>query len=104
MVQLQEQRNAIEDAGITLVAVSYDPHDSLKEFAEQRGITYPLLSDEGSHTIDAYGIRDAQGEGIPHPGTILIDSAGFIRAKLFQEGFAARHSVEALIAAAKGLK
>ena len=80
------------------------PHDSLKEFAEQRGITYPLLSDEGSHTIDAYGIRDAQGEGIPHPGTILIDSAGFIRAKLFQEGFAARHSVEALIAAAKGLK
>jgi peroxiredoxin len=28
----------------------------VKRFAEKRGITFPLLSDTGSETIDAYGI------------------------------------------------
>jgi peroxiredoxin len=104
LVQLQSALNSVEDAGITLVAVSYDPPDALVGFAAERGVTYPLLSDEGSRTIDAYAVRDPNGAGIPHPGTFLIDSAGVVRAKLFQQGYVSRPSADAIIAAARGVK
>ena len=37
--------------GIALVAISYDSVDVLRSFAAEYGITYPLLSDEGSRTL-----------------------------------------------------
>jgi peroxiredoxin len=83
------------------VAVSYDAPDTLKTFRSERGIRFPLLSDRGSHTIDAYGVRnpEAKGrtEGIPLPGFFVIDSSGAIRAKLFERDYRERPSVDALI-------
>ena len=93
----------ITDAGVKLVAVSYDPADSLAEFARKRGITFPLLADPGSRTIEAYGIRDPQGDGIPYPGTFLVDRDGIIRAKLFEDGYQKRHPTDALIESARKL-
>lgn len=76
----------------------------LKTFSDQSKITFPLLSDPESKTIEAYNIRneDARGrfEGIPVPGTFLIDSEGVIRSKFFLEGYRDRHTTEALIDAA----
>ena len=79
-------------AGIELAAISYDSPEILAAFAEERGISFPLLSDPGSHTIDAYGVRNRNADagrtrGIPHPGTVLIDSEGVIRGKLFYAGY-----------------
>ena len=39
-----------------MVAVSYDTPAILEAFSEQRGITFPLLSDADSKTIRAFGI------------------------------------------------
>jgi peroxiredoxin len=86
------------------VAISYDSTDVLADFAKSKGITFPLLSDVGSKTIDAYGIHDPEGNGYPHPGTFLVDKEGVIRAKLFEDGYKKRHSTDALLEAAKGLK
>jgi WD40 repeat protein len=65
-----------------------------------------LLSDPGSKTIIAYGLlnKDAKGRtaGIPYPGTLVIDRDGFIRAKLFLDGYQERHTAQDLIKAAKG--
>jgi peroxiredoxin Q/BCP len=103
-VQLQADLRDIEAAGLTLVAISYDSVSDLAKFAEKRKITFPLLSDAGSKTISAYGLLNQEAEGkavgIPYPGTILVDRAGVIRAKLFQEGFRDRHSAKELIKAA----
>jgi peroxiredoxin len=67
-----------------------------------------LLSDAGSKTITDYGLlnKEAKGkaEGIPYPGTIVIDKDGVIRAKLFLDGYKDRHPPEELIKAAKGIK
>ena len=103
-MQLQADRKKIEDAGITLVAISYDATDDLAAFAQDRGITFPLLSDAGSKTIDAYGVRDSSGNGYPHPETFLIDKEGVVRAQLSVEGYKTRHSTEDLIEAAKRVK
>ena len=93
----------IEATGGQLVAISYDSAAILKRFSANSAITYPLLSDPGSKTIDAYGIRNKEAperwSGIPHPGTFIVDTKGIIRAKLFLEGYKERHAPEALVQA-----
>jgi peroxiredoxin len=108
LVQLQRDLKSIEDAGIQLVGISYDEPAALKRFAEQMNITFPLLSDLESKTIDAYHIRNqaakGRAEGVPNPSTFILDREGMIRAKLFLEGYRERHSTDALIEAAKTIK
>ena len=71
-------------------------------------ITLPLLSDPGSRTIEAYHILNpaarGRAEGVPYPGTFLLDQGGVIRAKLFLEGYRDRHTAEALVQAAKTIE
>ena len=51
MVQLQKDIAAIEATGTQVVGVSYDSTEVLRNFAEPAGISFPLLSDDGSKTI-----------------------------------------------------
>ena len=96
------------DAGVQVVGISYDDVKALKSFSDRMKIAFPLLSDPGSKTIDAYHIRNeaakGRAEGVPNPGTFILDQEGVIRAKLFLEGFRDRHSTKALIDAAKTVK
>ena len=111
LIQLQKDLKKIEEeGGLQIIAISYDKTVVLKRFAQQNEITFPLLSDEGSETIDAWGIRnkDAAGkgriDGIPHPGTYIIDEEGIVRAKLFLEEYQVRHSSEALIEKSRAIQ
>ena len=108
MVQLQRDLKAIEAAGVQVVGISYDDTKVLKTFSDRMKIGFPMLSDPGSQTIEAYHIRNqaARGKavGVPNPGTFILDRQGVIRAKLFLEGFRVRHTTEALIEAAKAVK
>jgi peroxiredoxin len=108
LVQLQRDLKSVENAGIQLVGISYDEPTALKRFADQMKISFPLLSDRGSKMIDAYHIRNeaakGRAEGVPNPGTFILDREGIIRAKLFLEGYRERHKTEALIEAAKSIQ
>ena len=108
MVQLQSDLNAIQATGGELVAISYDSPEILKRFAAKKSIAYPLLSDAGSKTIDAYGIRNKEAtgrtSGIPYPGTFIVGTDGVIRAKLFLEGYKERASTEAIVQALKNAR
>jgi peroxiredoxin Q/BCP len=107
-VQLQADLPKIEAAGVQVVAVSYDPVKALAAFAERRRITFPLLSDPGSKTIEAYGLlnQEAKGraKGVPHPATLLVDRTGVVRARLGREGYRQRHTLDELLKAARALK
>jgi peroxiredoxin len=91
-----------------VVAISYDSPEILQRFAEERNISFLLLADPGSKTIDAYGLRNSEApkrwDGIPHPGTLIIDRQGVIRAKLFHEGYQKRHGSGEIIEAIRALK
>ena len=77
MVQLQADIEKIKASGIQVVGISYDPVPVLKKFSDGNKITFPLLSDPDSKTIDAYHIRNdaAKGKavGVPNPGTFIVD-------------------------------
>lgn len=83
--QLAELRSLLKtDEEIALFAISVDDAGKSKGLAAKiakdgKGeLNFPLLSDAGHQTIDAYGLFDTayigQGiEGIPHPAVYILD-------------------------------
>jgi peroxiredoxin len=63
-----------------LLAVSNDSIHTLRVFAEQEDLEYPLLSDFWPHgeTSRAYGVFDAD-KGCAVRGTFIIDKEGVVR-------------------------
>ena len=111
---MQSELDKLTAVGVKVVGISYDSVDVLKTFADKEKISFPLLSDPESETIVAYAIKNKEMagksfgkidlDGVPYPGTFLVDKDGVIRAKLFVEGHRARHSVDELVEAAAILK
>ncbi|MFI6682089.1 peroxiredoxin [Streptomyces sp. NPDC050485] len=63
-----------------LLAVSNDSIHTLRVFAEQEGLEYPLVSDFWPHgeVSRAYGVFD-EDKGCAVRGTFIIDKAGVVR-------------------------
>jgi hypothetical protein len=97
-VELQSNLEKIRAEGLGVAAISYDSTAVLKSFAERRGITFPLLSDPDSKTIRDFGIFNEQSQegtmqyGIPYPGTYLVDRAGRVTAKYFEDDYTQRYT------------
>jgi len=95
-VELQSTLPTLAATGVVPFAVSYDPVAVLADFAATRGITFPLLSDEGSRLIRALGILNTSVEptqehyGIPNPGTYLIGEDGRVVDKIFHDTYRTR--------------
>jgi len=99
----------LAEAGVTLVALSYDQPDALAAFAEYAGITFPLLSDPESQVIREFGILNTLVDeddhpwfGMPFPGTYVTNADGIITHKFFENNLAIRPGVDVLVRAALG--
>jgi len=106
--ELQQNLAAISAAGVQVIALSYDSPATNAAAVAKLGLTLPLLSDEGSKVIDAYGIRNAEAKGrsagVPHPVLFILDQKGTIRAKLARDGYRDRPESAEIIAAAKSIR
>ena len=102
MVQLRDSFERIESTGAQIVGLSYDSLDTLHSFSQSERIPFLLLSDSDSETIHAYGLHFQ--EGLPHPGTVLVDGNGVIRRKLFKDGYIKRHDIDELVSAIEAVK
>lgn len=86
-----------------MYAISYDSPEVLTAFADEFGITYPLLSDTGSTVIRNYGILntlirpDEAVYGIPYPGSYLTDGAGVVTEKSFYRQYRVRPATRSLL-------
>jgi hypothetical protein len=103
-VELGEQAAKFEAQGLKVAAVTYDSVATLKHFSDRVGLKYPLLSDEGSKTIRAFGIFNENNKpgtlahGTPFPGTYIVDARGAVKSKYFEEDYAERTTAAAIIA------
>jgi peroxiredoxin len=127
-VELQGRVKALQDQGLGLAAVSYDSREVLAAFAKQNGITFPLLSDPGSATIRRYGILNtvvdealgpnaddprvraeveqyvsaanprANMQGIPFPGTFVLDRQGRVTSRAFEDFYRERVTTSNVLA------
>ncbi len=103
-MELQAHQQEFRKRGLNVAAVSYDSVAVLKDFAARRGITFPLLSDEDSKVIRAFGIfnenapQDSFVHGVPNPGTYVLDAAGVVTAKYFEEDYHERVTASDILA------
>ena len=107
-MELQGRLGDLKARGIGLAAISYDPPAILADFAQRRGITFPLLSDGDSRTIKSYGILNttiaptaAYGGvvvyGVPFPGTFVLNREGQVTARHFEEQYQERATVSSIL-------
>jgi peroxiredoxin len=110
--QLMDMKDApgpLAERGYKLAAVSYDPVDVLAQFTQKREIPYPLLSDQGSVTIDAWKLRDTRYKpdtfawGVPYASIYLISPNGTLQGKLAEEDYKVRPPLTAVLAMIDGL-
>jgi len=119
--------NELQDTGLGLAVISYDPPDILEAFSKQRSITFPLLSDAGSATIKRYGIFNTVADeafgpnkddpavkadiqkyvsavgpnprmvGMAFPGTFMVDRQGRVTARFFEDVYFERNTLSSLM-------
>src|SRR5215471_3525687 len=118
LVELQRVAPDLAANGVALFATSYDSVEVLRNFADAHGITYPLLSDEGSHAMRGLGlINDRVQEdhavygiqpnprhvNLPYPGLFVLDSDGLVTQKRFYESYRKRDTGTGLLAQVLGV-
>ncbi|MEM8563874.1 MAG: redoxin domain-containing protein [Pseudomonadota bacterium] len=96
LLQLQNHLEDFEDAGIGLLAITYDRPGVQEAFSAEFGITIPLASDINALSFKTLGILnpdygpDEIEYGIPYPGMIVVDPQGIVAGKLFLESYDTR--------------
>jgi peroxiredoxin len=104
-----------KDEHVKLYAISIDPPDVSKTFAEKiasdgKGVVgFPLLSDPDHKIIDTYRLRDPAYEGqkvygIPHPAVYVIDKSGKVSWAKVESDYRKRPTNQEIRAAIEALK
>ena len=74
----------LEKNGVRIAAVSYDSREILRDFRDQHGIGFSLLSDRDSAVIRSFGIFNTniapglRAHGVPHPVEYLVAPGGVV--------------------------
>ena len=109
-MQLTDIAEQFEAMGLSLVAMTYDSIEALKEVSEDKVIKVTLLRDEGMTHVNRLGIlNDTDYEpgqrayGVPYPGIFVISGDGIIRAKFAEESYRYRPDFSDILAVAAEL-
>jgi mycoredoxin-dependent peroxiredoxin len=80
LCEVRDSLPSFESDDVQLLAVSCDPVHSLRAFAEQDGLTFPLLSDFWPHgeVAAAYGVFNEK-RGCAERSTFIVDRDGVLR-------------------------
>jgi peroxiredoxin len=109
LMDLKAAPGPLAERGYKLAALSYDPTEVLTQFTGKWAIPYPLLSDPGSATIDAWKLRDVRYKpdsfawGVPYASIYVVAPNGTLRAKLAEEDYKVRPPLTAVLATIDGL-
>lgn len=101
-LELETVKADLAAAGWTLNLITYDSPEILAGFAEEKALTYTLLSDTDSATIDAFGLRNTEMpvgsrfDGVPHPAIVYIKADGEVAGVQKEEGYKTRPPTEGI--------
>ncbi len=103
-MELAKHADRLQARGYGVCAISYDPVEVLRDFANRRGITYPMLSDPDSGIIRAFGLLNDTIEpgtrdyGVPHPAIFFVDRTGRVIRKYMEERYYHRRALATILA------
>ena len=82
--------------GVQVAGMTYDDRSVLADFHQSERLGFPLLQDQETKHVDAYGVKNTeyepghQGYGIPYPGILYIQSDGVVALKFAVPGYRER--------------
>ena len=89
--------------GLGIVVFTYDSVPIVKQFAQRQKITIPILADEKSTAIRAFGVLNTSvpaghmWQGVPYPGTFIVDAKGIVKSKYFENRYQDRYSTPSIL-------
>lgn len=101
-LELETVTAELADAGWTMNVITYDAPELLADFGGDNDLTYTLLSDTDSATIDAFGLRNTEVkagsrfDGIPNPAIVYIKADGEVAGVQKEEGYVNRPPTEGI--------
>jgi cytochrome c biogenesis DsbD-like protein/AhpC/TSA family protein len=104
-VELAGQAESFRRRGIGVASVIPEPVATIKEFATQHGLTYPVLSDADAAIIRRFGLVDSGfkatgdlvGRDIPYATTFLLDEHGTLKEKFFEQAEENRRTTASIL-------
>jgi mycoredoxin-dependent peroxiredoxin len=80
LAAVRDSLDRLRDTGAEVLGVSCDPMFTLRAYAEEQRLTFPLLSDFWPHgaTSTAYDVFDDE-RGCSRRSTYILDGAGTVR-------------------------
>lgn len=103
-MQLEGSYDKLTEAGLGVVAISYDTVEILRSFADRKGgFRYTMLADPQSEIIERFGLRNpnpapgSRGDGMAFPGTYIVDADGIVREKFFEDNHALRTTDDTIL-------
>lgn len=88
MSQLGQMSARVEQTGASMAAIAVTATFSQMAFAEATGVTFPLLSDWGGSTAEAYGVRYEEWKGhsgVAKRSVFVVGTDGKIRYRWVSE-------------------
>ena len=96
MRAFQQTIEELESRGARVAGISADTFAALGAFAEQNGLTFPVLSDwPDLKTIDTFGVR-REGSRVAQRVTFIFDAEGTLREVVDDQRDMAAHPAGAL--------
>ena len=103
-MQLEAALDDYTEAGLGVVAISYDTVEILESFSDRNGgFRYTMLSDPDSQINEAFGIRNpnpepgSRGDGMAFPGSYIVDVDGVVQEKFFEQDHRIRTTHETVL-------
>lgn len=126
-MELESQAEELRARGYEIAAISYDSPEIMAAFAEQHGISYPLLADVGSEVIRRFELLNTVTEwafddnaddpavradietyvsavgaremmiGMAFPGTFMLDADGRVTSRYFEDFYVERSTVSSIV-------
>lgn len=81
--KIQKNLDKFEQKGAQVLAISVDSPWSHQAFAQDRGISFPLLSDFHREVVRSYGVEHEGG--FSNRAYVIVDKEGTVRAKKVEE-------------------
>ena len=106
---VENNLQALSEAGIRTVAISVDSPEINREYMLQKaGYTFTFLSDPKLEAIRSYDLVHAgqgeKGADVARPAEFLIDSSGTVRWRMMTENIFRRARPEQILEIAKSLQ
>lgn len=104
---MQSIAGELEEKGISVLAVSADTAEDLREHLHDKGFSFPLLSDHELKLIDAFGLRHEGGNplggDISRPALIMIGEDGQVEFHILTDNWRVRPTPRQILAKVESL-